>query len=106
MPVTNVNQHLHKSLPALLVLIVASLGIILPDVPGELYSLSDEISIEKVTSENGDPGKCTPSSPFRFSTHPCDKEHVSLLWAVDSANNFLHYRESVRAPPQRYLTHS
>ena len=106
MPAINVNQHLHKSLPALLVLIVASLGIFLPDVLSESYSLSAEISYELETSENDDASKCTPYFPFRLSTHPCDKEHVTLLGAVDSENNFLHYRESVRAPPQRYLAHS
>ena len=102
MPVINVNQHLHK-LPALLVLIVASLVMHSPGVLSEPYSLSDEISIETKTNENDNAGKCTPSFPFRLATHPCGKEHVSLLCAVDSANNFLHYRESVRAPPQRYL---
>ena len=106
MPAINVSQHLHKSLPALLVLIVASLGIFLQGALSESYSLSAEISFELETSENDDAGKCTPSFPFHFSTNPCDKEQVPLLGAVDSANNFLHYRESVRAPPQRYLAYS
>jgi hypothetical protein len=106
MPVKNVNQHLHKSIPAMLVLIVASLGMILPGVLSELSSLSDQISIETVTSEIGDACKSTPSFPFRLSTHPYDKQHASLPCAVDSANNFLHFRESVRAPPHRYLAHS
>ena len=99
MPAINVNQHLHKSLPALLVLIVASLYIFLPDVLSKSYSLSAEISYELGTSENDDAGNCTPSFPLRPSTHPCNKQHVLLLGAVDSENNFLHYRESVRAPP-------
>ena len=102
----NVNHHLHKSLPALLVLIVASLGTFSQGALSESYSLSAEISFGLETSENDDAGKCTPSFPFRFSTHQCDKEQVSLLGAVDSSNNFLHYRELVRAPPQRYLAHS
>lgn len=98
MPAINVNQHLHKSLPALLVLIVASLGIILPSVLSESYGLSAEISVETETIENDNEGKCFPSFPFRLSTHLCDKELVSLLGTVNSANNFLHYRVSVRAP--------
>jgi hypothetical protein len=106
MPVTNVNHYLHKLLPALLLLIVASLGMTLPGVQTELYSFIDEISIETITSENGDPGKYTPSFPSRLSRHPRDKGHVSFLCAVDSANNFLRYSELVRAPPQRYLDHS
>lgn len=106
MPATYVNQLLYKSLPALLVLVAACLGIILPDYLSEPYSLSAEVSIETETSENDDTGKCAPSFPMRLSTHPFDKEQVSILSAVVSANNFLHYRESVRAPPQRYLAHS
>ena len=99
MPAINVNQYPYKAIPVFLVLIVASLCMILPDVPGETYSPSVGISIETETSENDDAGKCTQSFPFRLSTHPCDKQQVSLLDAVDSINNFLHYREPVRAPP-------
>ena len=106
MPAITVNQHLHKSLPALLVLIVTSLGILLPGVLSESYSLSAEISYELETSENDDAGKYTPSFLSCLSAHPCNKALVPLLGAVDSANDFLHYRESVRAPPQRYLAHS
>ena len=106
MPAINVNQYLYKSIPALLVLIVASLGMILPGVLSETYSPSSGISIETETSENDGAGKCTPSFPFRLSTHPCYKQKVSLLGAVDSINNFLHYREPVRAPPQRYRARS
>jgi hypothetical protein len=106
MPAINMNQHLHKSLPAMLFLIVASLGIFLPGVLSEAYNFSVEFSFETETSANDDAGKCTPSFPFPLSTHSCDSEQVSLLCAIDSANTYLHYRESVRAPPQRYLTQS
>jgi hypothetical protein len=106
MPAINVNQYLYKSIPALLVLIVASLGMILPGVLSETYSPSAGISIETETSENDDAGKCTPSFPFRLSMHPCDKGQISSLDALDSINNFLHYREPVRAPPQRYRASS
>jgi hypothetical protein len=106
MPAINVSQHLHNSPPAMLFLIVASVGIFLPGVLNESFILGAEISFELETSENDDGGEYSPSFPFRLSTHPCNKEYVSLLGAVDSENNFLHYRESVRAPPQRYLAHS
>ena len=106
MPAITVNQHLHMPILALLVLIVASLGIFLPGALSDSYSLIAEISYELETSENDDSGKCTPSFPFRLSTHSCDKEHVTLRGAVESANDFQHYHKSVRAPPQRYLAHS
>jgi hypothetical protein len=99
MPAITANHCLHRSFPALIVLVVVSLGIILPGLWSEVSAASLEISIEAYALENDTEGKSAQPFPFPPVPYLCLTDNFSTLDAVYSTNSFLHCCESVRAPP-------